>query len=251
MKFIQGYTNLTKPLTDLSNKNVPFDWTPFCDHTFEALKHSLTPASVLAFPDLDKPFELVCDGLGAVLLQVARPLEYYSQKMTAAERNHVATEQKLLATIEGLHGFRCYLLPGKYFNMVTDNRRNTFLQTQPIFFWRQARWSKYLQLFNFSWVHRSGRRNVADPLGRNPKFKHLNALLAVITRSSSGNFVRGSRGKQSVQDLHSDPTPDTAALHAGQNHKMGASTPATGAKTTPLNTSDSSTLLALLLLLKL
>ena len=72
IKFIQGYANLTKPLTDLSKKNVPFDWTPPRDSTFKALKHSLTSAPVLAFPDPDKPFELVCDasgfGLGAVLL---------------------------------------------------------------------------------------------------------------------------------------------------------------------------------------
>ena len=39
IKFIQGYANLTKPMTDLSKKNVPFDWTPSRDSTFKALKH--------------------------------------------------------------------------------------------------------------------------------------------------------------------------------------------------------------------
>ena len=87
-------------------------------------------------------------------------------------------------------------------------------------------------------MHGSGRHNVADPLSRNPNFKHLNALLAVTTRSSTGNSVRGSTGKQSVQDLHSDPASDTTASHAGQKRRKGASTPTTGANTTPLNTAD-------------
>ena len=152
---------------------------------------------------------LVCDasgfGLGAVLLQEGRPLGYYSRKMTAAERNYVVTEQELLATAEALRVFRCYLVLGKHFNLVTDNRPNTSLQTQPLLSRRQARWSEYLQRFHFNWVHRSKRHNVADPLSRNPNpnFKHLYALLAVSTK--------GSTRKRSVQDVHSDPAFDIAA----------------------------------------
>ena len=228
-KFVQGYANLTKPLTDLSKKDVLFDWTPSRQAAFDALKQALISAPVLAFPDPDKLFELVCDasgfGLGAVLLQEGRPLGYYSRKMTAAERNYVVTEQELLATVEALRVFRCYLLSGKQFNLVTDNRPNTFLQTQPILSRRQARWSEYLQRFHFNWVHRAGRHNVADPLSRNPAFKHLNALLAVSTR--------GSTGKRSVQELHSGPPPDLS--QAGQKRKRGASTPATGANATPIS----------------
>ena len=100
-KFVQGYANLTKCLIDLSKKDVPFDWTHYREAAFNALKRALMIAPVLAFPDPDKVFELVCDasgfGLGAVLLQEGRPLGYYSRKMTAAERNYVVTEQELLA----------------------------------------------------------------------------------------------------------------------------------------------------------
>ena len=85
-------------------------------------------------------------------------------------------------------------------------------------------------------MHRSDRHNVVDPLSRNPNFKHLNALLAVTTRSSTGNSVRGSAGKRSVQDLRSDPASGTTASQSGQKRRKGASTPATSANTTPLNT---------------
>ena len=121
--------------------------------------------------------------------------------------------------------FRCYLLSGKQFNLVTDNMPNTFLQTLSR---RQARWSEYLQRFNFNWVHRAGRHNVADPLSRNPNFQHLNALLAVSTR--------GSTGKRSVQELHT--APNTTASRAGQKRRKGVSSPATGANTIPLTTAD-------------
>ena len=146
IKYIQGYANLTKPLTDLSKKNAPFDWKVSCTQAFNDLKHALTTAPVLVLPDPGKPFELVCDasgfGIGAVLLQNERPVAYYSRKMTAAERNYVVTEQELLATVEALRVFRCYLLSGQQFNLVTDNRPNTFLQTQPILSRRQARASQ-------------------------------------------------------------------------------------------------------------
>ena len=157
--------------------------------------------------------------------------------MTAAESNYVVTEQELLATIEALHVFICYLLSVKQFNLVTDNRPNIFLQTQPILSRRQPRWSEYLQRFNFNWVHRSGRHNVVDPLSLNPNFKHLSALLAVTTRSSTGNIDKGLKGKRPVQELHSAPASNAPASRAGQKRKTGASTPATGANTTPLNTS--------------
>ena len=93
IKYIQGYANLTRPLTDLSKKNVSFVWSNECKVAFSALKHALSSAPVLALPDPAMPFELVCDasgfGLGAVLMQQQRPVAYYSSKMTSAERNRV------------------------------------------------------------------------------------------------------------------------------------------------------------------
>ena len=106
--------------------------------------------------------------------------------MTAAERNYLVTEQELLAIVEALCVFRCYLLSGQQCDLVTDNRPNRFLQTQPILSRRQACWSEYLQRFHFNWVHRPGRRNVAGLLSRNPDIVALHALLAVMTRSAAG-----------------------------------------------------------------
>ena len=232
-KYIQGYANLTKPLTDLSKKNVVFAWTDGCNLAFNALKQALTSAPVLALPDPAMPFELVCDasgfGIGAVLMQQQRPVAYYSRKMVPAERNYVVTEQELLATVEALRVFRCYLLLGQQFSLVTDNKPNTFLETQPTLSRRQARWSEYLQRFHFVWVHRPGRHNVADPLSRNPSFLSVNALLAATTRSAA-------RPSEAAPNLPSSSSPATAPATDG---RAGKSSPATGANTVPVCTRKS------------
>ena len=231
IKYMQGYANLTRPLTDLSQKNVPFVWSDACAGAFSNLKHALTTAPVLALPDPSKPFELVCDasgfGIGAVLLQSDRPVAYYSRKMVAAERNYVVTEQELLATVEALRVFRCYLLSGQQFNLVTDNKPNTFLETQPTLSRRQARWSEYLQRFHFNWVHRPRRRNVADPLSRNPDFVSLNAVLAVTTRSAAR--------KHDTPSSSSSPAAVSAPTEGGHQPARGKASPASGANELPVS----------------
>ncbi len=66
-KYIQGYTNLTMPLTVLLKKNTPFDWTTACQNAFAGLKTALTSAPCLALPDTSEGspiFDLVCDASG-------------------------------------------------------------------------------------------------------------------------------------------------------------------------------------------
>ena len=72
-KFIQGYSKLTAPLVELTKPSVNFDFdvNVAAQEAFMSLKDSLTHAPVLAIPDVNKPFEVVCDasgfGCGAVL----------------------------------------------------------------------------------------------------------------------------------------------------------------------------------------
>lgn len=117
-------------------------------------------------------------------MQHDKPVAFYSRKMTDPERNYVNHEQELLAAISALKVFRCYLL-GNHFDLITDNKPNTYLDTQPTLSRRQARWSEYLQRFHFTWVHKPGKFNVADPLSRNPSYKAASAVLAVTTRKRS------------------------------------------------------------------
>ena len=131
-------------------------------------------------------FDLVCDasgfGVGAVLIQQGRPIAFWSRKMVPAEQNHHFTEQELLAVIEALKAFRCYV-DGIPFDLVTDHKPNIFLGTQPMLSRDQTRWSEYLQRFNFTWEYRPGRTNVADPLSCDPAYRPATSLVAHALRA--------------------------------------------------------------------
>jgi len=71
-RFVEGFSKMVSPLTQLTRKDQPFSWTEKCDECFEAMKKRLATAPVLAIPDTSKKFEVYCDasyhGLGCVLM---------------------------------------------------------------------------------------------------------------------------------------------------------------------------------------
>ncbi|WVZ63496.1 hypothetical protein U9M48_013123 [Paspalum notatum var. saurae] len=72
-RFIESFSRITKPMTSLLEKGVPFIWTKERQDAFDELKKRLTTAPVLTLPDLTKSFTVYCDaskeGLGCVLMQ--------------------------------------------------------------------------------------------------------------------------------------------------------------------------------------
>lgn len=81
-RFIEGFSRIARPLTQLLKKEKKFLWTSDCEHSFQELKRRLTSAPVLILPDVRKDFEVYCDaskqGLGCVLMQERRVVAYAS-----------------------------------------------------------------------------------------------------------------------------------------------------------------------------
>jgi hypothetical protein len=50
-RFVENFSKIAKPLTDLLHKGVKFEWTDKCQESFQTLKDKLTSAPVLAPPD--------------------------------------------------------------------------------------------------------------------------------------------------------------------------------------------------------
>ena len=60
-QFIKDFSKISKPLTHLLVKNVPFVFTNDCLLAFERLKKALISAPIIQPPNWELPFELMCD----------------------------------------------------------------------------------------------------------------------------------------------------------------------------------------------
>jgi hypothetical protein len=72
-RFIKDISKITKPLTNLLQKDVPFDFNEKCLAAFRTLKRALITAPIIQPPDWSQPFEIMCNAsdyvVGAVLGQ--------------------------------------------------------------------------------------------------------------------------------------------------------------------------------------
>ena len=105
-RFVPAYSVKAAPMTKLTGKNTPWNWSSQCQDAFTGLKADLTNSPVLASPDITKHFEVNTDacgeGIGAVLIQEGQPVAYLSRKLQGAELNYTTTEQELLASITAM-----------------------------------------------------------------------------------------------------------------------------------------------------
>ena len=93
-QFIKNYAKIALPLTRLTRKNTPFEWTQECQEAFEHLKQQLVSEPILQFPDFEQHFVFYTDasdfGLGAVLAQRLQNgketvIEYASRTLNSPE----------------------------------------------------------------------------------------------------------------------------------------------------------------------
>ena len=70
-RFIKDFSKIAKPLCNLLEKDVPFNFTKECHEAFEILEQKLVSDPIIVAPDLTLPFEVMCDAsdfiIGVVL----------------------------------------------------------------------------------------------------------------------------------------------------------------------------------------
>ena len=92
----QKHSELLAPLTELTSKNVKYDWKEEHQKCFEAIKRVIGCEVLLGCPDFNAPFEIHNDALkfqlGAVISQRGKPIAFYSRKMNSAQHNYTTTE---------------------------------------------------------------------------------------------------------------------------------------------------------------
>jgi len=194
-KFIQGYSQIALPLTELTKDKPAFTWTAAHQLAFDRLKTALQTAPVLRHADPALPYHVHTDASGfatsAVLSQDQgaglQPVAYFSRKMNEAERRYPVHEQELLAVVQAMREWRCYL-HGSPFNVHihTDHRSLQWISTQPTLSQRQARWVEGLQDFSFTIEYVAGKENrVADALSRRSDYEQEATAETLLQRSSA------------------------------------------------------------------
>ena len=131
---------------------------------------------MLVTPDNSKPYVVHTDAsgyaVGATLSQMTerglQPVAFMSKKMNAAQRNYPVHEWELLAVMEALKAWRCYLYGGAVpIDIFTDHHSLQWISTQPNLSARQSRWVEQLQDYSFKVHHLPGDTNgAADALSR-------------------------------------------------------------------------------------
>ena len=169
-RFIEDFSRVVAPLTQLTRKDQPFAWTDRCEQSFIELKKRLTSALVLVIPDTGKPFEVYCDasylGLGCVLMQEKRAIAYASRQLKVHERNYPTNDFELAAVVFALKIWRHYLY-GAQFQVFSDHKSLKYLFDQKELNMRQGRWMEFLKDYDFQLMYHPGKANVvADALSR-------------------------------------------------------------------------------------
>ncbi|GJU12256.1 reverse transcriptase domain-containing protein [Tanacetum coccineum] len=135
---------------------------------FETLKKKLTEAPILIAPDLDLPFELMCDAsdfsIGAILGQCHekhfRPIHYASKTMNEAKSHYTTMEKEMLAVVYAFEQFRSYLILNKSI-VYMDHSALKYIFAKKDSKARLLRWVLLLQEFKLKVIDTKGAENLA------------------------------------------------------------------------------------------
>ena len=132
--------------------------------SFTTLKQKFNEGPILRSPDFSRPFIVFTDAsgfaIGAILSQVDDKGDEYvcfyaSRLLKGAELQYGITEKECLAVVWAVKQFRVYL-HGSKFTIVTNHNALVWLMSIRNPTGRLARWSIYLQSYDYEIQHRKG-----------------------------------------------------------------------------------------------
>ena len=114
-KFIQGFSQIAKPLTDLTRDGIEWQWGDIHEQSFLVLKAAIAIALVLRRPDFERQF-VVMDAsnvaIGAILEQGFgsghQPIVFSNQKPNVTEIRYSASERELLGIVWAIGQWKHY-----------------------------------------------------------------------------------------------------------------------------------------------
>lgn len=196
-RYVSNFSKISKPLTLLLKKEIPFVWSEAQQTSFEKLKNALADEVTLAFPDFSGNFMffLATDasdyGISGCLSQGEppndRPIYFFSKTMNDAQRRYSTIRKELLAIVESIKAFRVYL-HGRFFILITDHKPLCYLFNMKDCGSRLFRQKLELMDYNFKILYRPGAQNhVADALSRIEPLT-INEMLEVNRKQNNWKY---------------------------------------------------------------
>jgi RNase H-like domain found in reverse transcriptase/Reverse transcriptase (RNA-dependent DNA polymerase)/Integrase zinc binding domain/Integrase core domain/Aspartyl protease len=125
-KFIKNLAELTDPLRELIKKRNEWVWTESQENAFNKIKESFITTPVLRFFDVTAEVTLQVDAsskaMGAVLLQMGRPVAYAAKALTKSQINYPQIEKEALAVRFGCSKFHDYIYGKAPITIETDHK---------------------------------------------------------------------------------------------------------------------------------
>ena len=205
-KFIRGFSQLAKPMTDLTRDKVVWNWGDAQQQSFLALKAAMATTPVLRLPDFERQFVVTTDAsdvaIGAILEQDfgsgLQPIAFSSRKLNPTEIRYSAYERELLGIVWAIGQWKHYFQGPHPVIIQTDHAPLRHLPNQVSVNSRVWRWLAILQGYNLEIRHIPGKKNPADSLSR-----QLVADALVRKRSvkdANAEYVQRLRVTESASD---------------------------------------------------
>jgi hypothetical protein len=120
-RFIKDFSFITRTLTRLLAKDVPFEFDDACLRSFEILNKALISAPIIQPLNWSLHFEIMCDAsdyaMGAVLGQTKdkkhHAIAYARKTLIGPQLNYATTKKELLAVVFAIEKFISYLVGAK------------------------------------------------------------------------------------------------------------------------------------------
>ena len=135
-KFLPHLSDITKPLRDLTQKDVICVWEEPQQKALEELKDAITRTPILRYYNLEEEVTIQCDasqtGLGAALMQKGQPVAYASRALTAAETRYAQIEKELLAIVFACDRFDAYIYGRDVVHVESDHQPLEMIMRKPL-----------------------------------------------------------------------------------------------------------------------
>ena len=178
--WINGYSELVRPLSELFHKDKEFEWTERRQEAFNQLKKLVASAPALRSIDYSSelPVILAVDtstkAVGIVILQIdengkRRPARYGSIPLNQVEERYSQPKLELYGLYRALRAFRLYLIGVKNLIMEVDAKYIKGMLNAPDLQPNAAmnRWIQGILTFDITLKHVPGRTHLAaDALSR-------------------------------------------------------------------------------------